>query len=55
MLIIGLLGVLIGMIIESAFEKANIEEPEQIPDQQITIIEINDKPKEPVNDLFKPF
>ena len=57
MLIIGLLGVLIGMIIESSFENANIKEPEQ---ETIKVIEINDH-REHKNDqnrsenYFEPF
>lgn len=56
-IIVGLVGVLIGMVIESAFENINIKnEPEQ---ETIKVIEINDnrKSEEQMDpeDYFKPF
>ena len=57
MVIIGLVGVLVGMIIESAFENANYKkEPEQ---ETIQVIEINDhrtaEDQTKPEDYFKPF
>lgn len=57
MIIIGLLGILVGMIIESAFENNIKEEPEQ---KTIKVIEINDNREQlqvehDQEDYFKPF
>lgn len=49
-LIIFLLGVLIGMILESSFENANFKEPEQPKEEEVEIIEINDP-----DNYFIPF
>lgn len=56
-IIIGLIGVLIGMILEYTFENINIKsEPEQ---ETIKVIEINDnrttKNQTEPEDYFKPF
>lgn len=56
-IIIGLIGVLIGMILEYTFENINIKsEPEQ---ETIKVIEINDnrttKDQTEPEDYFKPF
>jgi hypothetical protein len=57
MIIIGLLGILVGMIIESAFENNIKEEQEQ---KTIKVIEINDnreqlQVEQDQKDYFKPF
>lgn len=57
MIIIGLLGLLVGMIIESAFENNIKEEPKQ---KIIKVIEINDnreqlQVEQDQEDYFKPF
>lgn len=57
MIIIGLLGLLVGMIIESAFENNIKEEPKQ---EIIKVIEINDnreqlQVEQDQEDYFKPF
>lgn len=57
MIIIGLLGLLVGMIIESAFENNINEEPKQ---EIIKVIEINDnreqlQVEQDHEDYFKPF
>ena len=57
MLIIGLLGVLIGMIIEHGFENMEIKDQENEPEvKTVKIIEINDNRKqEQPEDYFEPF
>lgn len=57
MIIVGLLGLLVGMIIESAFENNIKEEPKQ---EIIKVIEINDnreqlQVEQDQEDYFKPF
>lgn len=56
-IIVGLVGVLIGMVLESTFENININsEPEQ---ETIKVIEINDnrtaEDQTDPEDYFKPF
>ena len=50
MVIVGMIGILVGMIIETAFENNSRQEPEQVKDEELEIIEINDP-----DNYFLPF
>ena len=56
MIIIGLLGVLIGMIIEHGFENVKMQDQQEQQLETIKVIEINDKrQQEQPEDYFEPF
>lgn len=51
--IVGIIGILIGMILESVIENFKVEnDPEE---KVIEVIEINDKTEKDPEDYFKPF